>query len=132
MLSDILENHCIVKEPLSKAESIKIQQKWIGLYANKVKEETGKWRIGKNLWEGFAAGIQPSYLNVKAIEKYKEIKTGCFYVFDESGKHAFKCCSDQNPEIYDSGLDLYLVAEDFSWTVVFCHDNVVYFSEYNE
>ena len=128
MLSDVIQKNCKEFEPLSKSESIKIQRKWLELFANRVKEKTGKWRTGDYLWSNFASGIQPAYSSSKAIELYKQQKLGLFYILDESGKHCFQCKSETLPEFYNTGYDLYLFPKDGNWTVVFCHDNVVYFS----
>jgi hypothetical protein len=128
MLVDIVRKHCDEVEMLSKSEAIKIYQRWLEHFANRVKDMTGKWRVKEHLWEGFSHGIQPSYLNTKALAQYVKQKPSVFYVFDESGKHCFKCKASSYPELFNTGYDLYLIPEDSSWTVVFCHDNVVYFA----
>jgi len=128
MLIEKIQIHCKEVFPLSKRDSIRIYQKWLGLFANKVHEVTGKWRVGDHLWEGFATGVQPGYSENKAMELYRKQKSNMFHVFDESGKHCFQCKSDTLPEFYNTGYDLYILPEDESWTVVFCHDNIVYFS----
>jgi hypothetical protein len=119
MIIDVIQLNCKDVTQLSKKDSIKIYQKWLGLFANRVNEVTGKWRIGNHLWEGFASGMQPSFSENKAIELYRRQRSSLFYIFDESGKHCFQ---------YNTGYDLYILPEDESWTVAFCHDNVVYFS----
>lgn len=128
MLSEVIQKHCQDIEVLSKSDSIKIHRKWLELFAYKVKETTGKWRIGDHLWEGFASDIQPCYLNNKALVQYRKQKLNLFYVFDESGKYCFKCKSNAFPELFNTGYDLYVLPEDNSWTTVFSHDNAVYFA----
>jgi hypothetical protein len=128
MLFDIIKNHCCEIDVLSKSDSIKIHRKWLELFAYKVKETTGKWRIGAHLWEGFDSDIQSCYLNNKALEQYRKQKISLFYVFDESGKYCFKCKSNVFPEFFNTGYDLYLLPEDNSWTAAFSHDNAVYFA----
>jgi len=132
MFYDLLNAQCDKVTVLSKSNSINIHKKWLKLFASKVKNATGKWMVGEHLWEGFSSGLQVNYLNNKALEQYNLQKSYSFYIFDESGKQGFICTSNSLPEFYNTGYDIYLFPEDESWTIVFCHDNVIYFSYANE
>ncbi len=128
IMEDVILEACDEVQLLSKSSSIKVQKKWLTLFATKIYEANGRWRVGEHLWEGFSSGVQPCFLESKAIELYKKQPLDSFYIFDESGKHCFQCKSSTFPELYNTGYDLYLMPESEAWTVVFCHDNVVYFS----
>jgi hypothetical protein len=129
MLQKILEKANVHAEILTKSQAIKISRIWLNGFASMTKESTGKWRVGEHLWEAFACHIQPSIKNTKALTSYKEKQIEPFYIFDESGTHCYYCVSDEYPEFFNTGLDLYIMPISKAWTMVFCHDNVVYFSE---
>jgi len=132
MFYETLIEQCDKVTILSKSNSINLHKKWLKVFSTNVKAVTGKWINDEHLWEGFSSGLQTSYLNNKALEQYKLQKSHSFYIFDESGKHGFICTSNKLPEFYNTGYDIYLFSEDESWTIVFCHDNVIYFSYANE
>lgn len=129
MLQRVLEKANIRAKVLTKSQAIKISKAWLNGFASRTKELTGKWRVGEHLWEAFASHIQPSIKNTKALASYKEKQIEPFYIFDESGAHCFYCVADEYPKFFNTGLDLYILPISKAWTMVFCHDNVVYFAE---
>lgn len=113
---------------LPKVESIEIQKKWMSEFASRVKEKTGKWKIGGSLWMGFYEDIEPSTKNIKAMYEYEQQPVEDFYVFDESGKHCYLVESSNFLMFFNPPEDVYVVPKSFNWTIVFRHDNAVYFS----
>lgn len=128
MLSPYLNSHKLNKKQLSKAASIKIQKEWMKLFATRVKEKTGKWKIEHAFWMGFAENIEPCFKNNKAIYEYEKQKLEMLYIFDESGKHCYMVSTSTWPKFYNAPEDIYVVPESFDWTIVFRHDNAIYFS----
>lgn len=132
MFESILKNIVIDYFQLSKSDSIKVQDQWRNIFASKVKEATGKWKIEGSYWMGFAERIEPSFKNTKAIFEYEKQQLEPWYIFDESGKHCFFCKSKKLPTFYNPGHDVYIVSESFLWTIVFRHDNAIYFAYNNQ
>ena len=114
---------------LTKKESINIQKEWLQLFANRVKEMTGKWVVDRFMWSGFCQGLQPCYKDDKAFEKYEDQFVEDYYVFDESGKHAYLCKSEKYPDFRFIGRDIYLMPKSRLWTMVFSHEMMSFFAE---
>lgn len=128
MLEFVLNDKGIKHSALPKKEAIQVNKSWLDRFAGKVKETTGKYKVGDYLWEAFGT-IQPAVTNVKAIELLKEKNIEPFYVFDESGKHCYYCEAEQYPDFFNSGLGVYLFPVSKDWTIIYAHDNAVYFVE---
>ena len=124
-----LETAGVNCERLSKKESFCLQKEWLELFANRVKEKTGKWVIDGFMWSGFYQGIQPCLMEEKAFQKYIGQKVEEYYIFDESGKHAYRCSSVEYPDFRSFGRDIYLMPKSELWTMVFSHEMAVYFAE---
>ncbi|MBT3010994.1 MAG: hypothetical protein KME41_04640 [Candidatus Thiodiazotropha sp. (ex Lucina pensylvanica)] len=129
MFEDLLKEYNLPGVALTKNQAIEVSKKWLSNFAFKTKAITGKWRLGENLWEAFARNLQPSLTNTKALMAYKQQSIEPFYIFDESGKHCYYCEASVFPELYNTGFDIYIMPISEKWTIVFCHDNVVYFAD---
>lgn len=132
MFEKILKNIAADYLKLTKSDSIKVQDQWRDIFASKVKETTGKWKIGRSYWMGFAERIEPSFHNTKAIFEYEKQQIEPCYIFDESGKHCFFCKPKKLITFYNFGYDVYIVPESFLWTIVFQHENAIYFAYNNQ
>lgn len=133
MLDDLIAQQCQVLETLNKSDSIKIYQRWQEIFAAKVKESTGKWKVGKLLWENYPASkftpyYQPHYQGNKALVHYKNQQLNSFYIFSEDGNFCFKCTSNTHPEFLNGGYDLYIMPENFGWTMIFDHEGIFFFA----
>jgi len=115
-------------ELLSKKEGFEIQKSWLEQFANKVKEKTGKYQIGKFLWENFSSELQPALTNEKAIEEYKSCSSEPIYIFDEGCHHCYLCKVSELPLFPERSGDIYIFPTSKRWTMVYDHMGGAYFA----
>jgi hypothetical protein len=98
-----------------------------------VKELTDKDTHKGFDWHAFSEGLASAHSGDEARSEYRRRQpTEEFLVLVGPTPHeGFACKSDALPWMEGKGLDLYVVAPNFSWTMVFTHEDYVgpYFAE---
>ena len=116
-------------EALSKKEAFEIQKIWFELFATKVKEKTGKYKIGKFILENFNRDLQPALTNAKAIEEYKSCTPEPIYIFNEGCNSCYLCNIKEIPELSTEFRDIYIFPLSKKWTMVYDHMGGAYFAK---
>jgi len=113
---------------LTKKESFNVQREWLEIFAKNVKEQTGKWVVDNFLWSSFIAGYQTYSLDSKAHNEYQAQKIEEYFIFDNSGKYAFKCNSHSYPDFRKYQRDIYVMPVSKKWTMAYSHSGNCFFS----
>jgi hypothetical protein len=133
-LEIILSRRSVSAIFVPRKEAFILQQQWLEHYACAVKEQTGKWLAGEYKWQAFSQGFHSCAKSSYALEKYLEMKVQNYFIMNESGKTCFRCHSETLPDLSEILDDLYVFPPDFSWTMVFTHEQTdfgPYFAESN-
>jgi hypothetical protein len=101
--------------------------RWRDTFAAPVKRSTGQETHAGFDWHAFSEGFAPACSADDARSEYRRRQRAQeFFVLVGPAPHdGFSCRSDTLPWIEGKGLDIYVVAQDFSWTMVFTHEGYI-------
>ena len=122
-IANFLVSNQAEQRELSCAELGDVCRQWLQRFAARVRHQEGSWILKGFKWHGFSYGIEPCLAGENALRSYQRTK-GRFYLFDEDECFGFLCKTPFpfRPDFSKFREDLYLVGSDFSWTVVFTHE----------
>jgi hypothetical protein len=118
----LLTNRVELRE-LSKGELADVCSQWLRRFARQVKRQEGTSVYRGFRWHGFSYGIERCLSGTGALEAFRQTK-GRFYLFDESGSYGYSCKTTFpfRPDLSEFRADIYLAGAEFSWTMVFTHE----------
>ena len=109
-------------EAMSFRETTLLQQRWRETFAGRVRLATGKWTHLGFDWHAFSYEFVHCVDRTKALNEYQARIVDAFFVLphldDEPG---YRCTTPSLPSL--PGLDAYVVDQDFTWTMVFTHED---------
>jgi hypothetical protein len=122
IVNHLLANHAELRE-LSSAELGEVCREWLQRFAVRVRRQEGSWMLKGFKWHGFSYGIVPCLAGESALRAYQRTK-GRFYLFDEEECFGYLCKTPFpfRPDLSRFRTDVYLTGSDFSWTMVFTHE----------
>lgn len=108
---------------LSKSQLVELRMRWLRSFAGVVKKQQGEWVYRGFKWHAFSYNFYPSKNGKAATADFQKTK-GQFYIFDEEETFGFlnKPTRLFRPDLSTFRTDLYVTAYDFSWTMVFTHE----------
>jgi hypothetical protein len=129
-LAQFLETLGIAFEPIDRQDKWSLQQKWRESFAKGVKDATGKWSDDGPDWCTFSAGYTASLRGYRAESAYSDAAAVSVILLSSNlAIPGYRCSS--KPLLGDIQqfitkerwlYDLYLFPPDFSWTMVFAHE----------
>lgn len=122
-LVDYLVGNQAELRQLSSAELGEVCREWLQRFAARVRRQEGSWVFKGFKWHGFSYGIETCLAGESALRAYQSTK-GRFFLFDENESFGFLCKTPfpVRPDLSQFRTDIYLVDSDFSWTMVFTHE----------
>jgi hypothetical protein len=122
-ITDYLLTNRVELRELSKGELTDVCSQWLRRFARQVKRQEGTSIYRGFKWHGFSYGIEPCLSGTGALEAFRQTK-GRFYLFDESESYGYFCRTTFpfRPDLSEFRADLYLAGTDFSWTMLFTHE----------
>lgn len=108
---------------LPRYETTEVCRRWLEHFAARVKRQEGSWIYRGYKWHGFSYGIEPCRSGDTAWDAYRGTK-GKFYLFDEGENYGYlgQTSFPFRPDLSHVRADIYLTAVNFSWTMVFTHE----------
>jgi hypothetical protein len=128
MIEQVLIENEMAYDRLSKKEGIAISKTWIETFLSNVKEQTGKYLVGRFKWEAYWGGIEPALSGHAAIQNYISRSQEDFYILDESGRNVFLCSACKWPNFIEAHQDMYIVPKSFAWTMVYSHEGTCHYA----
>jgi hypothetical protein len=124
-LAEILEEDSVVHTRISKREGYKIHHEWLELFAKKLKDQSGKYKIGNYIWEAYWSGVLPSISGDEAFDHYRSSPIEDYYVIFENGEEVFSCRSGKWPNFFSNEVIVFPISK--SWSMVFSHEETIHF-----
>ncbi len=121
-IETVLSEHNVDFSFIPEKESASIRERWLDLYAARVKKETGAWIHNRFRWHGFSCGFQDAVAGSDALTAYKNMWPAPYIVFDEEDTWAYACTSDSYPDLTPQRADIYVAHHNMKWTMVFTHE----------
>jgi Domain of unknown function (DUF4275) len=124
-LEGVLERHAVTFQQIAAAEVPRLQKKWRESFAHKVMEKTGEAvHLGFD-WHAFSYEFAYALYGDAAVEAYRSESAPRFFALPNLGTgNAYKCEAARLPDLRGSLRDVYIVAPDYSWTMVFTHEEM--------
>ncbi|MES9925873.1 MAG: hypothetical protein ABW152_17470 [Candidatus Thiodiazotropha endolucinida] len=116
------------KAIVKRKQAYQIEMRWLELFASTVKESTGKYTVGHFKWENYLTGLQTAVIGNKAYEYYHAQDREDYYLFNESVSEIWDCTDETFPDTAPDPGDWYVFPKSGRWTMVFSHDDVVFFA----
>ena len=98
-------------------------QAWRRVYAELLQAATGRWKHGKFEWHVFSYGYARALNRERAAQAYATEKPIALIVCPESQRiPAVRLTGGRLPDFRAEGDDVYVWAEDLTWTMAFTHE----------
>ena len=99
-LARIFQDENVESIRLSKKEGYEIHREWLELFAKKLRDSKGKFKIGNYIWEAYWSGQLPSVDGDEGTSLYQSKPLEDYYVIYENGREVFECKSDVWPNFF--------------------------------
>lgn len=126
-LSEIFEDERVAYSALNKKEGFDVHNEWLELFANKLKDSKGKFRVGQYIWELYWSGLLPSIDGDEGFNLYQSKPLEDFYVIYENGREVFDCSSTSWPNF--SVNEVIVFPKSKSWSMVYSHEETMHYVE---
>ena len=126
-LAEIFAGEGVEHTQLSKKVGYKIHRDWLELFAGKLKDPSGKFKIGNYIWEAYCSGILPSIGGDDASRLYYSKPMEDYYVIYENGQEVFDCRSSKWPNFFLN--EVIVFPKSKSWSIVYSHEETVNYVE---
>jgi len=120
-LTQFFDEAGIAAEPPSTKEAGALWARWREAYASNAGVQR---HAPKGIpWHAFSYGFSEHAKGQAAVAAYREVEEReyCLLLQDRLPA-AYRCRSDVLPDAGSLGIDMYVVAVDCSWTMVFTHE----------
>jgi hypothetical protein len=108
---------------LDRKERWQAMQCWREVFAASLHTNTGKWKLGQFEWTVFSAHHTRALSGGRAMEAYRSEQADSFMVVPEDEiLPAYECTGSTLPDFNASVVDVYVWANDLSWTMAFTHE----------
>ena len=122
IIEDFLIQQEIEFESLDMAEKKGVETRWLKVFAQNVKTQTGGWITNKFKWHGFSQHYEKAVEGPGAFAEYQDQWPAPYFVFDEDLICCYRCNSPTYPDFTDLNADIYVVHHNIKWTMVFTHE----------
>jgi hypothetical protein len=126
-LAEIFEESKVEHTQLSKKEGYKIHHEWLELFARKLMDSSGKFKIGNYVWEAYWSGLLPSIDGDEASRLYRSKPIEDYYVIYENGRTVFDCRSISWPNFFRN--EVIVFPKSKLWSMVYSHEETVHYVE---
>jgi len=132
---DFFEKNFIFFESYPKNKKWKIEQNWRKNFSLNLKKQTGKWIVDGYDWHIFSRKFKKCYKGEIAINKFIKLDDQKLFIgiYNSNNIDIIYSCQSKklnfllnlNEFLLKEGLlcDIYLYSIDFSWTMVYTHEN---------
>ena len=120
-LTQFFDEVGIAAEPLSTKEAGALWAHWREVYAPDTRVQRAA--LKGMPWHAFSYGFSEHAKGGAAVAAYREVEEREYCVLlQDRLPAAYRCRSDVLPDAGSLGIDMYVVAVDCSWTMVFTHE----------
>lgn len=109
-------------EVLGKDEHHEIDRAWLSTFAQRVKQQTGRWIYEGYRWHGFSNRFEDALEGRPAKDEYFKQWTAPYVVFDEKLHCGYRCTSRAYPDFSKLRADIYVAHHNMKWSMVFTHE----------
>ena len=118
-----MQQHDIAAAEISRQEKQQLQQQWRAIFAFNLRTQAGRRQSSDRDWHVFSTKQATYRDGVTAVNFYLRTKVPDFFIVPEDDAlPGLRCTGDTPPDLSSLQLDLYISPPDFTWTMVFTHE----------
>jgi hypothetical protein len=120
---DHVQQFGIAAAEISRQEKQQLQQQWRAAFAFNLRTQMARRQSSDRDWRVFSTKQAVCREGAVAISLYSRVRVPDFFIVPEDeGLPGLRCTGDTPPDLSVLQLDLYVSPPDFTWTMVFTHE----------
>jgi hypothetical protein len=117
----------IAAAEISRQEKQQLQQRWRAAFAFSLRTQMARRKSGDRNWHVFSTKQAVCREGAMAVSLYSRATVADFFIVPEDDAlPGLRCTGENPPDLSVLQLDLYISPPDFTWTMVFTHEQPWY------